>query len=1031
MVVHLQDPVVRRRRTEGGALEAALRARVQGEVRFDAGTRATYSTDASNYREVPIGVVVPFDVDDAVAAIAVCHEHDAPVLSRGGGTNLAGSTTNTAVVIDWTKYCHRLVSLDVDARTAVVEPGVALDPLNDQLAPHGLKVGPKPSTHVSCSLGGMIGNNSCGSTAQAYGKMVDSVRRLEVLTHDGERFWCGPTDDQEYAGIVRAGGRRADIYRRLREIRDEYADDIRAGFPDIPRRVSGYNLDSLLPENGFDVAKALVGSESTLVTVLHAEIDLFPTREGSALVVLGYPDVVAAARDVPAVVAHGPAALEGVDQRLVELERRESLSLGAIAQLPEGQAWLLAQFSGDDQDAADRAARVLVQEFRARDDGPSAELVDEPVSEEQLWEAREAGLAATAYPPLGRETHPGWEDAAVAPDRLGDYLSDYRGLLERYGFGSSAIYGHFGQGCVHCRIPFDLGTADGIRRYREFVEEAARLVASYGGSLSGEHGDGQARGELLPVMFGDRVVEAFGEVKALFDPRDRMNPGKVVHPRPVDTDLRQGVDYRPWQPETWFDYPDDAGKFSNAAARCVGIGKCRGDESGVMCPSYRATREEEHSTRGRARVLFEMLQGDVITDGWRSEEVRDALDLCLACKGCKSDCPVSVDMTTYKAEFLTHHYAGRPWRRPLAHWSMGWLPVWAHLATLGRPLARAVNAVTATPGLDRVVKALGGVAQQREVPAFAEERFTDWFRARPAVDRLTEAPRGRVLLWPDTFTDHFHPAIARAALDVLEDAGFEVTIPATTVCCGLTWISTGQLPVAQRVLQRTLDVLRPQLHDGTPIVVLEPSCAATFRSDLPELMAGDEDAHRLAGQTVTLAELLAQRAPDWRPGTSLGRNAIVQPHCHQHAIMGTSADRHVMGAAGLDAEILDAGCCGLAGNFGFEVGHYDVSMACAEDKLLPRIREAEDSTLVLADGFSCRTQIAQSGVGRTPVHLAEVLAAGVRGRRPGAGAGADLARRPGRGGPGNAGVLVAGATGAAVAAAAAVRARRRRRRSVS
>ncbi len=999
MVVHLQDPVVRARRGEGGALENALRARVEGEVRFDAGSRATYSTDASNYREVPIGVVVPRSVDDAVAAIAVCREHGAPVLSRGGGTNLAGSTTNTAVVIDWTKYCHRLVALDADARTAVVEPGVALDPLNDQLAEHGLKVGPKPSTHASCSIGGMIGNNSCGSTAQAYGKMVDSVRRLEVLTYDGERFWVGQTSDEEYERIVAAGDRRAELYGGLRRIRDQYAEEIRARYPDIPRRVSGYNLDSLLPEKGFDVAKALVGSESTLVTVLQAEIDLFPTRSGASLVVLGYPDIVTAARDVPTVVDHGPSALEGVDQRLVELERHESLGLEAISQLPEGQAWLLAQFSGDDQDEADRRARGMVDALKERDDPPSIAWVDEPVTEQQLWEAREAGLGATAYPPLGAETHPGWEDAAVAPDRLGDYLSDYRDLLERYGYGSASVYGHFGQGCVHCRIPFDLGTADGIARYRDFLHEAAQLAVSYNGSLSGEHGDGQARGELLPIMFGDRIIEAFGELKTLFDPQDRMNPGKVVHPRPVDVDLRQGVDYRPWQPQTYFDYPDDSGQFSNAAARCVGIGHCRGDESGVMCPSYRATREEEHSTRGRARMLFEMLKGEVITEGWRSEDVLDSLDLCLACKGCKSDCPVSVDMATYKAEFLTHHYEGRPWRRPLAHWSMGWLPLWARVATLAAPLTRVVNTLTDTPGLATLIKKVGGVAEQREIPIFAEQRFVDWFHTRPLSEqprRDTTTPRGRVLLWPDTFTNNLHPAVARAAVEVLEDAGFEVTVPQTTVCCGLTWISTGQLPIAQRVLQRTLDLLRPQLHDGTPIVVLEPSCAAVFRSDLRELMHGDEDAHRLARQTYTLAELLRQRASDWRPRTGVERAAINQPHCHQHAILGTSADQELMKAAGIDGEILDAGCCGLAGNFGFEAGHYEVSMACAEDKLLPRIRETETSTLVLADGYSCRTQIEQSGVGRTPVHLAEVLAAAVRGERPGSRPDADLAERPTR-----------------------------------
>jgi Fe-S oxidoreductase len=611
----------------------------------------------------------------------------------------------------------------------------------------------------------------------------------------------------------------------------------------------------------------------------------------------------------------------------------------------------------------DRRGKRLVDELAGDGDGPTVAFLDDPRREDELWKAREAGLGATAYPPQGRETHEGWEDAAVPPDRLGEYLRDFRRLLDRYGYASASLYGHFGHGCVHTRMPTDLRTAEGIAAYRRFAEEAAHLVAGYGGSLSGEHGDGQSRGELLPIMFGDRVVHAFGELKALFDPDNRMNPGKVVHPYRLDENLRQGVAFRPWQPSTHFAFPHDDHRFANAAARCVGVGKCRGHEDGVMCPSYRVTREEEHSTRGRARLLFEMVQGEVITDGWRSTEVRDALDLCLACKGCRSDCPVDVDMATYKAEFLSHHYAGR--LRPPAHYSMGWLPLWARIAALA---PRAVNTLTHLPGLARLIKAAGGVTPQRELPRFAARRFTNTFRG------AGDGRRGAVLLWPDTFTNNFHPEIARAAVDVLTDAGFAVTVPSKTVCCGLTWISTGQLGVARRVLRRTLDALRRQLRDGTPILVLEPSCAAVFRADLPELLHGDEDAHRLAGQTRTLAELLTERAPDWRPPAPVGRRAILQPHCHQHAVLGTAADRAVLDRAGVDAEVLNAGCCGLAGNFGFERGHYDVSMACAEDKLLPAVRGAHPDTLVLADGFSCRTQIESARTGRTPRHLAEVLA---------------------------------------------------------
>ncbi|WP_306304974.1 FAD-binding and (Fe-S)-binding domain-containing protein [Nocardia concava] len=708
------------------------------------------------------------------------------------------------------------------------------------------------------------------------------------------------------------------------------------------------------------------------MTVLRAELELVPVPAAKALVVLGFPDIYAAADSVPAVLAHDPAALEGLDHRLVQLEHMRHLADRAIGQLPDGKGWLMAQFDGDSTEEADARAHAMLDEFSGREDVHGI-LLDDPEREAQLWSAREAGLGATAYPPDGPETHEGWEDAAVPPDRLGDYLRDFERLLDACGYESSSLYGHFGHGCVHTRIPFDLRTAEGIATYRRFVRDSAHLVVAYGGSLSGEHGDGQSRAELLPIMFGDRVVEAFGEVKRLFDPRNRMNPGKIVDPRPLDGDLRQGVSYRPWETVTHFAYPEDGHRFSHAANRCVGVGKCRGDHGGVMCPSYRATREEEHSTRGRARLLFEMLEGDVITDGWRSTEVRDALDLCLSCKGCRSDCPVDVDMATYKAEFLSHHYHRR--LRPMAHYSMGWIPLWARLATTAAPLA---NALTHTPGLRGLIARLGGIDVRRELPRFTARRFTRTFTA--AADSVA-APHGRVLLWPDTFTNNFEPAIAEAAALVLTAAGFSVDVPRRTVCCGLTWISTGQLPTAKRVLNRTLRVLEPALREGIPIVVLEPSCAAVFRSDLPELLGGDEDAHRLAGQVRTLAELLAERAPEWRPPTIAGP-IVVQPHCHQHAILGSERDRDLLRATGAEVELLDAGCCGLAGNFGFERGHYDVSVACAQDQLLPALRAASPDAAILADGFSCRTQVRHFLPAIRPRHTVELLADALRGGLP-------------------------------------------------
>lgn len=949
-------------------LAADIGRRVAGEVRFDAGSRAAYSTDASNYRQVPIGVVVPRTPDDAAAAVDVCREHGVPVLSRGGGTSLAGQCCNAAVVLDWSKYCTRVTAVDVENGVAVVEPGIKLDVFNDHLASAGWMVGPKPSTHVSCTIGGMVGNNSCGSTAQAYGKMADSVRALEVMTYDGTRCWVRNGED-EFDRLLARGGRAAEIFGGLRSIVDDYADDIRARYPDIPRRVSGYNLDTMLPENGFQLAKSLVGSENTLVTVLRAELALVRRPAASALVLLGFDDITTAADAVPAVLEHAPAALEGLDHRLVELEHSRRLAEKALHQLPSGRGWLMVQIDGDDQGDADRKAKSMVAAVQKTADCDAA-VLDDPRHKKQVWAAREAGLGATAYPPTGPETHEGWEDAAVPPQRLGDYLREFRSLLGRYGYESSSLYGHFGQGCVHTRIPFDLRTADGVAKYRRFVTDAAHLVVDFGGSLSGEHGDGQSRGELLPIMFGDRVVEAFEKVKALFDPDNQMNPGKIVKPYRLDENLRFGTGYLPLEPATAFSYREDGHRFSHAAARCVGVGKCRGDESGVMCPSYRATGEEHHSTRGRSRLLFEMIQGDVITDGWRSTEVRDALDLCLACKGCLSDCPVNVDMATYKAEFLHHHYRHR--RRPMAHYTMGWIPLWARLAGVA---PRAVNAVAHSPGIARTLKAIGGIDAHRDLPLFAEQRFARWW----ADERPPAGHRGTVVLWPDTFTNNFDPAIARDAVEVLADAGFTVAVPPRTVCCGLTWISTGQLDVAKRVLRRTLRALRPALRVGTPIVVLEPSCAAVFRSDATNLLHGDEDAHRLAAQTYSIGELLRRKAPEWGAG-KLGTHAVVQPHCHQHAVVHYDDEKHLLDDAEVDADVLDAGCCGLAGNFGFERGHYDVSVACAEDKLLPALREISDDTEVIADGFSCRTQIRALADGRTPRHTVSVLADAVRSR---------------------------------------------------
>jgi len=962
-----------------GDLAAELSDHVDAEVRFDDQARAAYATDASNFRQVPLGVVLPRSVEAGAQALRICAAHGVPLFSRGGGTSLAGQGTNAAVLIDWSAHCDALIEVDAQARRCVVEPGIVLDRLNDELAETGLRFGPEPATHRNCTLGGMIGNNSCGATAQRTGKVVDNIRRLEVMLADGTRFWCGPTSDEEYADIERCGDLRARVYRGLRRIRDEYADDIRGGFPAIPRRVSGYNLDSLLPENGFDMARMLVGSESTLVTVLRAELDLVPVLPERVLVVLGFPSIFDAADAVPAVLEHDPVALEGVDHFLIRDQRIKHMHGVTIDKLPEGDGFLMVQFASDEHEEALERARRLVEAGGSFGTGAHTLLLEDPNKQGAFWSVREAGLGATAHVPGHRDTFEGWEDSAVAPERLGAYLRDLHRLYGDFGYlddSGPSLYGHFGQGCVHTRIPFDLYSVGGVVRYRRFMEQAADLVVSHGGSLSGEHGDGQSRGELLRRMYGDRLVGAFEQTKAVFDPDNRMNPGKVVHPARLDVHLRLGGDWAPQQPRRLhFAFPDDGGSFTQAANRCVGVGRCRQDshEGGeVMCPSYQVTRAEEHSTRGRARLLFEMLDGHgtgPLFDGWRSNEVRDALDLCLACKGCKKDCPVNVDMATYKAEFLAQHYRGR--LRPRADYALGWLPVLA-LATDRMRLARPVNVLGGIPPLRRAATALAGVAD-RGLPRFATTSLQDWWRTRTP----TSTPvRGELLVWPDTFTNRFAPEIGRAAIALAEDAGWHVSMPTAPLCCGLTWISTGQLNIAKRSLRRTARALHAHLASGGLVLGLEPSCTAVFRSDAPELLPEDQDIARLRDRTVTLAELLHEHSPGWQPPRVPNRRAIAQVHCHQHAVLGWDADEALLGDAGVDVEALESGCCGLAGNFGFTAGHGEISRAIGEQVLLPRVRERDPDTAVLADGFSCRTQV-QEYAGVRPQHLAQVLAAGL------------------------------------------------------
>jgi FAD/FMN-containing dehydrogenase/Fe-S oxidoreductase len=956
----------RRRRiaaVDAEGLQAALRKAGLAEVRFDTQARALYATDASNYREVPIGVIVPRSIEDVETAFAVCRRFGAPITSRGGGTGLAGQTCNTAVVVDHSRHLNRILELDPDRRFAWVEPGCVLDDLRSAAGEHGLTFGPDPSTHNHCTLGGMVGNNSCGVHSVMAGRTADNIEALDILTYAGDRMLVGATDDDEMADIERAGGPKAEIYRRLAALRDANAGRIRERYPAIPRRVSGYNLDELLPEKGFNVARALVGSEGTCIAALRIKCRLVPVPADRVLLVLGFEDVFAAGDAVPRVLEHDPIGLEGIDEELIRYMHLKHLREDNLQELPKGGGWLLAEFGGDSRDEAESAARSLMDVLKKDGGAPSMNLLVEASQQEKLWQVRKAGLPATAHVPGMGETHPGWEDAAVPPERVGDYLRGFRKLLAEFDYQCS-LYGHFGDGCIHCRIDFDLSTHAGTQHYLRFIDRAADLVLSYGGSLSGEHGDGQARGALLDKMYGADLLRAFHEFKAIWDPDWKMNPGKVVDSEQPWQNLREGPDYNPWTAPTRMALVQDHGDFATASARCVGVGECRKHDAGTMCPSYMATGEEAYSTRGRARLLFEMTRGDIIADGWRSNAVKEALEFCLACKACKSECPVNVDMAAYKTEFMHHHYKGR--LRPRAAYSMGLIRWWARLGVLAPGLA---NLLTGTPPLSGIAKWAGGIAPQRTIPRFANPPFATWMKHRVGSAR-TSRRNGRVLLWPDTFNGYFTTAPLKAAAEVLEQGGWDVEIPPRPLCCGRPLYAFGFLGLADRQWRRTLETLKPYIRDEVPIVGVEPTCVAAFKDELLEMRPNDRDARRLSDLTLHIGEFLNRNG--YQPKPLEGR-ALVHPHCHHRAVLGVNDEAELLRRSGLEVEVLDAGCCGMAGDYGFQRTTYDVSVKAGERAFLPRVRGESDDVRLVADGFSCREQALQC-TGRRLLTLPEVLA---------------------------------------------------------
>jgi FAD/FMN-containing dehydrogenase/Fe-S oxidoreductase len=953
---------------ERDSLAAALRARVRGEVQFGAGDRALYATDSSNYRQLPIGVVRPLDTDDLAEVIRVCRDHGAPITLRGAGTSLAGQATNRAVVVDVSRHLNRILELDPERRIARVQPGVILDDLRAAAELHHLTFGPDPATHDRCTLGGMLGNDSCGAHSIMAGRTSDNVESLDVLTYDGRRLTVGRATDEELERICAETGPRGDIYRSLRSLRDHHATLIRERFPKLPRLVSGFPLQALLPENGFDVARSLIGTEGTCVTILEATVRLVPSPPGRALLVLGFKDVFEAADRTPEVMTAGPIALEGFDDRLVEACRRKGLNSSAIAGLPDGGGWLLVEFGGETAAEAEARARAAAGRFGR---GSGRVFVDR-VEQQSFWTLRESAVGATAVVPGKPATYPGWEDSAVPPDRLGAYLRELDALIGRFGF-ERTFYGHFGDGCLHMRSEFDFRTPGGLRDFRSFIEQAADLVVRHGGSLSGEHGDGQARAELLPRMFGPELVGAFREFKSIWDPQGRMNPGKVVDPMQFDADLRPALPLA--NPDTIFGFPEDGGSLAGALARCVGVGKCRRESGGAMCPTYQATREEQHSTRGRARLLWEMLEGEAVPDMWRSEEVLEALDLCIACKSCKNDCPVGVDIATYKAEFMAHHYAGR--MRPRVAYSMGLIHWWAHLAQIAPGLA---NAAGTLPGIAGLAKLVAGVDSHRQLPRFADQTFRRQLPEGVADLGNARSADRRVVLFADTFTEGFAPSQGLAALRVLQAAGFTVEVPRANLCCGRPLYDRGFLKQGRRLLGRIMDAFEPELDSGVPIIVLEPSCEAVFHDELMNLFPTDPRARRLDKMVVGLGAFVQAHPHEFGSALTgrLTSPAVLHGHCHQKATVGMADEAATLRSIGLAPAQPEPGCCGMAGAFGFERGeHYELSLKIGEKALLPAVRSVPENALLIANGFSCREQISQSG-GRKALHLAEVLEMALR-----------------------------------------------------
>ena len=968
---------------QGQELAGELRKQVTGEVRFDPYSRALYSTDASIYRMEPVGVVVPRSADDVLAVMEVASRNRVPVLPRCGGTSLAGQSVNHAIVMDFSKYMRGVLEVNPEEQWARVQPGIVLDHLNQALASHRLQYAPDPSTSNRACVGGGVGNNTCGSHSVIYGKTLDHVLEVQAVLSDGSRAHFRELEGQELEARLSGAGLESEIYRQVGRIARENRDEIAARYPNIMRRVSGYNLDEFMGGGPVNMARMVVGSEGTLCVITEAKVNLVPVPPRKALAVLHFRDIVEACESTWELLGHNPAAIELIGRMILD-RCREARGFAHLLSFVEGEpdALLVVEVNGDSDLEVRSKLDTLKEDAQRKGLGYACVNLMEPGEQAAVWALRSAGLGLLMSTKGDAKPLPYVEDAAVDPRNLGEYVRRFEEVVKAHNT-TAGYYGHASVGCLHIRPLVDLKNADGVDRMVSIASDIADLVLEYGGCLSGEHGDGIVRGVWNEKMFGPQIYRAFREVKQAWDPHGIMNPGKIIDTPPMIENLRIGPDYSTETLETKLDFSQDLG-YANLVEMCNGMGACR-KTTGTMCPSYMVTREEEHSTRGRANLLRSVLSGALPFTELTGKRLYDAMDLCLECKGCKAECQTGVDMAKLKYEFLDRYHG--------AHGLSLRARIFANINTLSRlgsRLAPLSNWAASNPLGKRLLHSLLGIHSRRSLPPLVRTTFPKWFAARARASGKGGSGRGavqtkRVVLLNDTFMNYNYPEVGIAAVELLERAGFAVELAAPSggsrgaVCCGRPMISKGLLDQARANARRNVEALYPHVRQGTPIVGCEPSCLLTLRDEYPELVPEGEErarAREVAANSYLVEELLAmaqrQGALEVDFADVSDRKLLLHGHCHQKALAGTGPSLAALKLAGYQVEEVNSGCCGMAGSFGFEAEHYDISMDIGRLRLFPAVEAKGPEWGVAVTGVSCRQQV-EHGTGRQARHVVEYL----------------------------------------------------------